>query len=92
MANAQIKTKTGNVIEVAWGDILSFLNKAQQIVVKGPQVIAGVTVILQAVDKVVADGSLDVSNPVGIINIPMDVAQFQDVKAVWEDVKSTFKI
>jgi hypothetical protein len=92
MANAQITTKTGNVIEVAFEDILHWLSKAQALTLKGPQIIAAVTVILQAVDKVVLDAQTDVASPTSLINIPMDLQQLQDIKAVWPDIKALFKI
>ena len=92
MANAQITTKTGNVIEVAFEDILHWLVKAQNLTLKGPAIIAAVTAILSAVDKVVVDASLDVAAPADLINIPMDVQQLQDIKAVWADIMALFKI
>jgi hypothetical protein len=92
VANAKITTKSGNVIEVAFEDILHWLVKAENIVLKSPTEIAAVTAILQAVGKVINDASLDVANPTGLINIPMDVAQLADVKAVWADISALFKL
>ena len=92
MPNAQIATKGGGVIEIAFEDILHWLTRAQTLVLKGPALITALTVLLQAVDKVVLEAQTDVSNPIGLINIPMDIQQFNDVKVVWADVKTTFKI
>ena len=92
MANTQITTKTGNVIEVAFEDILHWLVKVQALTLKGPQIIAAVTAVLSAAGKVIEDASLDAAAPTTILNIPMDAQQLQDVKVVWTDIKALFKI
>lgn len=77
-------------IEVALEDVAHWLSKAQQLILKGPAILTSLGTLLVAVDKVLADVSLDVSNPTGLINIPMDMQQLADLKAVWTDIKTAF--
>lgn len=85
MANAVI-----GKIEVVLEDVFSFLKKTQQVVLKGPTVILALSNLFTAVEKVVTDVSGDVANPTGLINIQMDINQFNDLKAVWADIKAAF--
>jgi len=75
-------------IEVALEDVLHFFQKAEQIVLKGPKVISAVVTLFSAIEKVVVDASVDISNPATLINVPLDIQQFNDVKAVWPDIKA----
>jgi hypothetical protein len=77
-------------IEVALEDVAHWLAKAQTVLLKGPAIIASLGTLFVAVDKVLSDASTDLSNPVGLINIPMDVQQFADLKLVWTDIKAAF--
>lgn len=77
-------------VEVVLEDVLHFFAKVQTVVLKGPQIIVSLTVLLTAVDKVINDVQLDVANPVGLINVPMDAQQLADVKAIWPDIKAVF--
>jgi hypothetical protein len=75
-------------IEVALEDVAHWLSKAQALLIKGPAVIASLGTLFVAVDKVLSDATTDLSNPLGLVNIPMDVQQFTDLKAVWADIKA----
>lgn len=89
MATVQIKTKTGNVIEVALEDIVHFFaNFNQELKLKGPSVLTSFAALVEAADKVAIDAAGDVSNPATLINIPMDIQQFTDVKAVVPEFKT----
>lgn len=90
MANAQITTKSGNIIEVAIEDILHWFSKVEQVVLKGPHIIMAIGTLLAAVEKVLADVQIDVANPIGLINISVDAQQLADVKVIWPDIKAVF--
>ena len=77
-------------IEVALEDVLHWVSKVQSVLLKGPAIITALGVILTAVDKVINDAQVDVANPIGLINIPMDLQQLADVKLVWTDIKAAF--
>ena len=77
-------------VEVALEDVAHWLSRAQQVIIKGPAIVTALGTLFVAVDKVLADASLDLSNPVGLVNIPMDIQQFADLKTVWTDIKNAF--
>lgn len=65
--------------------VLSFLTGAEKKVASaGPKVVAGLGVLLGAAAKAVTDGGAAAA--ADGINISLDVATFNDVKAVWPDI------
>lgn len=77
-------------IEVALEDVLHWVSKVQTVILKGPAIITALGVILQQVDKVIADVTLDASAPITLLNVQIDTQQLADIKLVWADIKTAF--
>ena len=83
MANILVNVEKG--IEIAAGDVLKWLGKAQSALHAAPAVIAALATLIAAVDKPLLDLSAVAANP---LNIPLDLQTATDLKAVWPDVKA----
>lgn len=83
-------SKAAAVVEGDGEKILKLLTgadaQAVKLVASAPKGIAGLAVLLSAVDKAFADGATDAANPSQLVlNLSTQVS---DVKAVWSDAKS----
>lgn len=79
--------KFASIVEGDAEKVLAFLTKGEvKITATAPKAIAGLAVILSAVDKALGDATAVAANPTSLLlNLGTDAA---DVKAVWSDVKS----
>ena len=80
-------SKAAAVVEGDGEKILKFLiTEEVKFTASAPKVIAGLAVLLSAVDKAFSDGTTDAANPSELVlNLSTQVA---DVKAVWSDAKA----
>jgi hypothetical protein len=83
MANILVNVEKG--IELAAGDVLKWLGKAQSAIHAAPAVVAALATLVTAVDKPLIELSGAVANP---LNIALDLQTANDLKAVWPDVKT----
>ena len=83
MANILVNVEKG--IEIAAGDVLKWLGKAQIALHAAPAVVAALATLITAVDKPLIELSGVAANP---LNIALDVQTAEDLKAVWPDVKA----
>ena len=83
MANILVNVEKG--IEIAAGDVLKWLGKAQTALHAAPAVVAALATLVTAVDKPLIELSGVAANP---LNIPLDIQTATDLKAVWPEVKA----
>lgn len=75
-------------VEVALEDVWHWFSKAQQIVLKGPAILMALTVLIQGVEKVIADVAADAANPLALVNVQITNQQLIDVQAVIPEIKA----
>ena len=84
MANIIVSVEHG--VEVAAADVLRFLTGAQSLATKlEPGVVAALGVLFGEVEKTLTDVSLVAASP---LNISLDIATVNDLKAVWPAVQT----
>jgi hypothetical protein len=79
--------KYAGIVEGDAEKVLAFLTKGEvKVTATAPKAIAGLAVILAAVDRALGDATAAAANPTTLVlNLGTDAA---DLKAVWSDVKS----
>jgi hypothetical protein len=82
---ANVVVTIGKDVDVIAEDILHWLAAGEKELKIAPKAIAALGVLFGAVDKVVVDAAGVATNPA---NIVLDLQTFQDVMAVWPDVKA----
>ena len=85
MANVVIED-----VEIGLAKLAHWLVSVKQVVLKGPALLTALGNLLVAVDKVMADVQMDLSNPLALINIAIPAQQITDLKTVWADLKVLF--
>jgi hypothetical protein len=82
MANILVSIEKG--IEIGAEDALRWLTGADRALKAAPAVIAGLAILLAAVEKPLAEATAVSANP---LNIPLDLQTARDIRAVWPDLK-----
>jgi hypothetical protein len=82
MANILVSIEKG--IEIGADDALRWLTGADRALKAAPAVIAGLAILLAAVEKPLAEATAVSANP---LNIPLDLQTARDIRAVWPDLK-----
>jgi hypothetical protein len=82
MANILVSIEKG--IEIGAEDALRWLTGADRALKAAPAVIAGLAILLAAVEKPLVEATAVSANP---LNIPLDLQTARDIRAVWPDLK-----
>jgi hypothetical protein len=82
MANILVSIEKG--IEIGADDALRWLTGADRALKAAPAVIAGLAILLAAVEKPLVEATAVSANP---LNIPLDLQTARDIRAVWPDLK-----
>jgi hypothetical protein len=83
MANILVNIEKG--VEIAAGDVLKWLGKAQTAVNAAPAVVAALATLITQLEKPIMDVSGVAANP---LNIALDLQTATDLKAVWPEIKA----
>ena len=84
MASILVNIEKG--VEVAAEDVLHWLGGAAKTITLAPKVLAAIAILLGAIGKAVTDGTAAAAQDG--INLPLDLQTWNDIKAVWPDVKT----